>query len=148
MLDPPTHINFMQTVGRFDIWVTAKTNRPNFWLILNLSRALDGLFSPLSRLHCMVVNIIINAFFAEWRITARDYFQILLLGILSGMEPTRHLFSDSVAATATFRLSIVFWMVANTYFCHFRLALLNLLRALVHLIYLLIFNNFLVFNPG
>ena len=41
----------MQTVGRFDMWVTPKTNRPSFCLILKLSHALDGLFSVLSRLH-------------------------------------------------------------------------------------------------
>ena len=37
-------------------------------------------------LGCMVVNI--NVLFAEWNITEPDYFQILFLGILSGMEPT------------------------------------------------------------
>ena len=52
VLDPPTsHINLMQTVGRFDMWVTPKTNRPSFCLILKLSHALDGLFTVLSRLH-------------------------------------------------------------------------------------------------
>ena len=37
-------------------------------------------------LGCMVVNI--NALLVEWRITERDYFQILLFRILSGIEPT------------------------------------------------------------
>ena len=36
-------------------------------------------------LGCMVVNI--NAFFAEWIITGCDYFQILVLGILSSWTP-------------------------------------------------------------
>ena len=89
-------------------------------------------------LGCMVVNI--NALFAEWRITERDYFQILLLGVLSGKEPTSYLFWDIDAVTATFHVLV------NTYFFDFRLAVLIGLRALVHLIYLVNFNNFLVFN--
>ena len=76
-------INLAQIVGRFDIWVTTKTNRPSFCLILTLSHVLDGLFS-VYYLGCMVVNI--KALFAEWSITERDYFQILLLGILSSLE--------------------------------------------------------------
>ena len=39
-------------------------------------------------LGCMVVNV--NALFAGWGITERDYFQILLLGILSSMELTTY----------------------------------------------------------
>ena len=90
-------------------------------------------------LGCMVVNI--NVLFAQWRITERDYFQVLLLGILSGMEPTiQYLFSDIDAVKATFHILV------NTYFPNFRLALLIVLRALVDLLYLVFFNNFLVFN--
>ena len=37
-------------------------------------------------LGCTVLNI--NMLFAEWSITECDYFQILLLGILSSMKPT------------------------------------------------------------
>ena len=50
--NPPTCINFKHTVcvGRFDMWVTPKTNRPSFCLILKLSHPLNGLFSVLSRL--------------------------------------------------------------------------------------------------
>ena len=50
---PLTRSNLIQTVGRFDMhmWVTAKTNRPSFYLILKLCHALDGVFSVLSRLH-------------------------------------------------------------------------------------------------
>ena len=33
------------------MWVTPKTNRPSFCIILKLSHSLDGLFSVLSRLH-------------------------------------------------------------------------------------------------
>ena len=51
-----------------------------------------------------------------------------------------YLFSDIDAVTTTFHVMV------NTYFLNFRLALLIVLRALVHLIYLVIFNNFLVFN--
>ena len=47
---PTIHINLMQTVGRFNMWVTP-TNRPSFCLISKLHHALDGLFSVLSRLH-------------------------------------------------------------------------------------------------
>ena len=90
-------------------------------------------------LGCMVVNI--NVLFAQWRITERDYFQVLLLGILSGMEPTiQYLFSDIDAVKATFHILV------NTYFLNFRLVLLIVLRALVDLVYLVFFNNFLVFN--
>ena len=87
-------------------------------------------------LGCMVVNI--NALFAEWRITGRDYLQILLLGILFVMEPTSYLFSDKDAVTVTFHVLV------NTYILDFKLALL--MKTLVHLIYQVIFNNFLVFN--
>ena len=53
-------------------------------------------------LGCMFVNI--NALFAEWGITEQDYFQILRLGILSGMEYNRYLISDVDAVTATFNV--------------------------------------------
>ena len=53
---------------------------------------------------------------------------------------THYLFPDIDAVTITFHVLV------NTYFLNFRLALLIVLRALVHLIYLVIFNNFLVFN--
>ena len=56
----------------------------------------------------------------------RDYFQILLLGILSGIEPT--IYFQMLSVTATFHLLV------NTYFLNFRLALLIVLRALVYLI--------------
>ena len=45
-----------------------------------------GCVCSLCYLGCIVVNI--NALFAEWRIPEWDWFQILLLGILSGMKPT------------------------------------------------------------
>ena len=87
-------------------------------------------------LGCVVINI--NAPFAEWRITEYDYFQILLFGILSGMEPTIYFHINAVTAT--------FHVLVNTYFLNFRLALLSVLRVLAHLIYLVIFSNFSVFN--
>ena len=43
-------------------------------------------------------------------------------------------------------VTTTFHVLVNTYFLHFRLALLIVLRALLHLIYLVIFDNFLVFN--
>ena len=90
---PNTRINLMQTVVRFDMWVTPKTSRPSFCPISKLScsyHALNRLFSVLS---CMVVKI--NVIFAEWRITERDYCQILLLGILClAWHRTHYLFSD------------------------------------------------------
>ena len=125
----------MQTVGRFDMWVTPKTNRPSFCLILKLSHALDGLFSVLSRLHGRKHKC---AFC--WM---KDHWMWLLSDIVawdSFWHGTYYLFSDIDAVTATFHVLV------NTYFLNFRLALLIVLRALVHLIYLVIFNNFLVFN--
>ena len=51
---------------------------------------------------------------------------------------THYFFSDIDTVTATF------YVLVNTYFLNFRTALLIVLRALAHLIYLVIFNNFLV----
>ena len=86
-------------------------------------------------LGCMVVNI--NAPFAEWRITERNYFQILLPGILSGIEPI-FLFSDIDAVTASYFLCFGKYT--------FPQLLLIALTALGNLIYQAISNNFLVFN--
>ena len=132
---PPTRINLTQTFGRFDTWVTPKTNRDSFCLTLKLSHALDGLFSVLSRLHGRKHKC---AFC--WM---KDHWTWLLSDIVawdSFWHGTHYLFSDIDAVTATFHVLV------NTYFLNFRLALLIVLRALVHLIYLVIFNNFLVFN--
>ena len=41
----PSCVNLTQIVGRFDMWVTPKTNTPSFCLILKLSNAPDGLCS-------------------------------------------------------------------------------------------------------
>ena len=61
------------------------------------------------------------------------------LGFFLALNPLYFLSDiDSVAGT--------FHVFVNTYFLIFRLALLIVLRALVHLIQLAIFNNFLVFN--
>ena len=135
VLDPPTH-NLTQTVGRFDMWVTPKTNRPSFCLILKLSHALDGLFSVLSGLH--------GHKHKRTFCWMKDHWTWLLSDIVawdSFWHGTHYLFSDIDAVTATFHVLV------NTYFLNVRLlALLIVLRALVHLIYLIIFNNFLVFN--
>ena len=84
---PHTCVNLMQTVGRFNMWVTSKTNRPNFYLILKLSHALDGLFVSSRPVGCMLVNISVFFSWMKHHWTWCDYFQILLLGILSSMEP-------------------------------------------------------------
>ena len=53
VLDSPNLLHqFGANYGKIQyMWVTPKTNRPNFCLVLKLSHALDGLFSVLSRLH-------------------------------------------------------------------------------------------------
>ena len=56
----PSCVNLTQTVGRFDMWETPKTNKPSFRLILKLSNALDDLFS-VYYIGCEVANI--NALF-------------------------------------------------------------------------------------
>ena len=117
-------------------WVTPKRNKPSFCLILKLSHPLDGLFSVLSRLHGRKHKCA----FCWMKNNKRDYFQILFLGILSSMEPTIYFQRAKDAATVTFHVLV------NTYFLNFSLALLIVLRALVHLIYLVIFNNFFDFN--
>ena len=126
VLDPPTsHINLMQTVGRFDMWVTPKTNRPSFCLILKLSHALDGLFSVLSGLH--------GHKHKRTFCWMKDHWTWLLSDIVawdSFWHGTHYLFSDIDAVTTTFHVLV------NTYFLNFRLTLLTVLRALIHLIYL------------
>ena len=66
VLDPPNLLHqFGANYGMIQyIWVTPKTNGPNFCLVLKLSHVLDGLFSVLSRLHGRKHN----ALFAEWRV--------------------------------------------------------------------------------
>ena len=59
-------------------------------------------------LDCMVINI--NVLFAEWSITERDYFQILLLGILSSMGITIFIFGYGCCATTT-----TLQVLVNTY---------------------------------
>ena len=124
-----------QTVGRFNMWVALKTNRPSFYIILKLFHALDGLFSVLSKLHYRK---------HKWAFCwMKDHWTWLLSDIVawdSFWHGTHYLFPDIDAVTTTFHVLV------NTYFLNFRLALLIALRALVHLIYLVIFNNFLVFN--
>ena len=117
------------------MWVTPKTNRPTFCLILKLSHALDGFLSVLSRLHRRKHKC---PFF--WM---KDHWTWLLSDIVawdSFWPGTHYLFSDIDTVTATFHVLV------NTYFLNFRLTLLIVLGALVHLIYLVIFNTFLVFN--
>ena len=83
---------------------------------------MDWMVCSVCYVGCMVANI--NALFAEWRIPKRDYSHTFLLGILSGMEPTRYLLSDIDAVTATFHVLV------KIYFLNFRLVLRIVLRAL------------------
>ena len=141
VLDPPTHSHQFDTnIVKIQYVSDPKTNMPSFYLILRLCDALDGVFSVFFFLGCMVV-ININVLFAEWRITERDYFQILLLGLVSGMEPTIFInFQIYIDAAVT----TTFHVLVNT---QLPLPQLIVLKALVHLIiHLVIFNNFLVFN--
>ena len=80
-------------------------------------------------LGCVVLDI--NALCAEWRIPERDYFQILLLGILSEMDRWNALF------IFRYRCCIIttFDVLLNKYLLNLRPSLLVVLRALVHLIY-------------
>ena len=129
----PTHS--LASIWRFNMWVTPKTNRPSFCLILKLSHALDGLFSVLSWLHSRKHKCTFS-----WM---KDHRTWLLSDIVpwdSFWHGTHYLFSDIDAMTATFHVLV------NTYFLNFRLAVLIVLTDLVHLIYQAIFNNFLVFN--
>ena len=57
------------------------------------------------------------------------------------MEPTIYFQISDIDV-----VMVTFYVLVNKYFLNFRLALLIVLKALVHLIYLIIFNNFLVFN--
>ena len=68
-------------------------------------------------------------------------FRYCCLGFFLAWADGTHyrIYIDSVTA-ATFQVLV------NTYFLNFRLVLLIVLRALVHLIYLVIFNNLLVFS--
>ena len=87
VLDPPTHSHQLDTnCGKIQYvfeW-PLKTKRPSFCLINTFS--MHWIIFSVCYLGCMVVNI--NVLFVEWSITESDYFQILLLGIFSGMEPT------------------------------------------------------------
>ena len=69
---PPTRISLMQTVGRFDMWVTPKTNKSSFWVFQNF--LMHCMVCSVCYLGCVVVNI--NELFAEWRITEGDLFLI------------------------------------------------------------------------
>ena len=127
-------------------WVTPKTSRPSFCLILKLSHALDVLFSVLSRLHGRKHTWTFCSMKDNWMwlpsdIVAWDFF----------WHGTHELFSGIDTVTATFHV------FQGTYFLNFRFLLcfsgyifpeplLIVLRFLVHLIYLVSFNNFLVFN--
>ena len=126
-MHPHTHTNLTQTVGRFNMWMTPKTNRLSFCLIWKLS--MHWMVCSVCYLGCMVVNI--NSLFAKWS-TSRY--------CCLGFFLARYLFSDINALMATFHVLV------NPYFLNFRLALLIVLRVVVHLIYLVIFNTFLVFN--
>ena len=114
---------------------TPKTNRPSFCLILKLSHALDGLFSVLSRLHDHKHKCTFC-----WM---KDHWTWLLSDIVawdSFWHGTHYLFSDIDTVAG------IFHVLVNIYFLNFRLAVLIVMRALFHIIYLVSFNNFLVFH--
>ena len=71
---PPTCINLMETVRIFNMWVTPKTNRASFWLILKLF--MHWMVCLVCYLGCIVVNI--NAFW--WM---KDHRTWLLSGIVA-----------------------------------------------------------------
>ena len=136
VLDPPTYSHqFDANCGkiRYVKEPQPKTNRPSFCLILKLSRALDSLFSVLSRLHGHKHKCAFCWMKDHWSWLLSD----IVAWILSEMEPTSYLFSDIDAVTATFPVLV------NTF--DFRLALPIVLSALVHLMYVVIFNNFFSF---
>ena len=89
-------------------------------------------------LGCMVVNI--KALLLNEESLNVTTFMYCCMGFFLAWNPLTYLFSDIDAVTTTFHVLV------NTYFLNFRLALIIVLRALVHLIYLVISNNFLVFN--
>ena len=97
------------------MWVTPKTNRPSFCLILKLSHALDGLFSVLSRLHGCKHKCTFCRMKDHW--VWCDNSQILLLGVLSCMEPTRYLFSDIDAVMATFKVLVIKYVFSQCGTC-------------------------------
>ena len=100
-------------------------------MILKLSHALDGLLIALSRLHSRKHKCA-----SCWM---KDHWTLLLSDIVawdSFWHGTHYLFSDIDAVTVTFHVLVI----------HISSILLIVLRTLVNLIYLVIFNNFLVFN--
>ena len=134
VLDPPTHTHQFDTVGRFDMTVTPKSNRPSFCLILKLSHALDGLSSVLSRLRGRKHKCTFCWMNDHW-----TWLLSVIFAWASFWHGGRYLFSDIDALTTHFHVLV------NTYFLNFRFALLIVLRTLVHLIYLVIFNKFFSF---
>ena len=135
---PLTRINLTQTMGRFDMWVTLKTNRPSFCLILKLSHPLDGVFSVLHRLHGRKQ---MHFLLSEGSLNETTFIYCCL-GFFLAWHLTHCLFSVQIAIKRRPLLMVL----VNTYFLNFRLVLLTVLRNLVHLIYLIVFINFLVFN--
>ena len=80
VLHPPNHSHQYNTnCGKIQyvMWVTPE-NFLMHWMVCSVCYYL-------SRLHGRKYKCV---FFSEWRINERDYFQILLLLILTGMEPT------------------------------------------------------------
>ena len=138
VLDPPTHLRKFDAnyVRRFNEWPLKQMSRPSFSLILKISHALHGLLSELSRLHGRKHKCTFC-----WM---KDHWTWLLSAIIVAWNFSfwhgTYLFSDIDVVTTTFHVLV------NTYFLNLRLALLIVLAALGHLIYLVIFNNFLVFN--
>ena len=114
------------------MWVTPKTNSSSFSLIIKLSHAQDDLFSVLSRLHGRKHKCAFCWMKGHWTWLLSD-----IVAWDSFWHGTNYLFWDPVTTT--------FHVLVKTCFLKLRLVLMIVLRALVHLIYLVIFNKFLVF---
>ena len=141
VLDSPTHSHQFDTncVGGFDMWVKPNLKSASFLPDIKTFSCTEWLFIVLSRLHGRKHKC---AFY--W---IQDQWTWLLSDIVA-WDSFRHgihyLFSDIYRCCDDHFLFS--YILVNTYFVKFRLTLLIVLRALVHLIYLIIFSNFLVFN--
>ena len=111
---------------------TPKPNRPSFCLILKLSHAL--MVCSVCYLGCMII-IYMRFLLNEGSLNVTT-FRYCCLGFFLKWN-TLFIFRY---------MTTTFHVLVNTYFLNFRLALLVVLRALVHLISVVIFNNFSVFN--
>ena len=115
-----------------------KTNRPSFFLILKLFHAL--IVSSVCYLRCMVVNI--NMLVAKWRITERDLLSDKVTwDSFSLWHGTHYLFSERYRCCDGYFPGFGKYKLSQLQTCSH-----DCTEALVHLLYLVIFNSFSVFN--